>query len=105
MEMYRGRDDNIGSQYSGPLPWDNAAASSSLNEGFAASLGSRGSARGSIEPDIVDTNLALRSLSGSRRGSIGSRGPGSPAIPPSLADVPLDDSQLSGVSNSVSFIK
>lgn len=93
LEMYRGQDADIVGQHSGLLPWDNAAASSSLNEGFAPSLGRRGGARGSSEPDVADTSLALRSLSGSRRGSLGS---GSPAIPSSLADAPLDDFRLEG---------
>ena len=93
--MYRGQDADVRSQNSGLFPWDGAAPSSSLNEGFVGSVGSRGSGRRSLDVDIVDTNLALRSLSGSRRGSVSHRGAESPAIPASLADAPLDDFEFS----------
>lgn len=57
------------------------------------SMGSKGSGRKSVEVEVADTNLALRSLSGSRRGSVASsqRGAGSPIIPASLPDAPLDE--------------
>jgi len=102
LEFNRGQNIDFGTQNSGFLPWDNAAPSSSLNEGFAASVGGRGSGRRSFEPEMVDTNLALRSLSGSRRGSLISRA-GSPAIPGSLADAPLDDFEFPGESHASSF--
>lgn len=91
--MYRGQDAEPRSQLSGLLPWDNAAPSSSFDGGYVGSMGSKGSGRKSVEVEVADTNLALRSLSGSRRGSVASsqRGAGSPIIPASLPDAPLDD--------------
>lgn len=98
--MHRGINADGRSQQSGLFPWDGAAPSSSFHDGFVGSMANRGSRRGSVEIDVADTNVALRSLSGSRRGSItsGQRGIGSPALPASLADVPLDDFEFSGKS-------
>jgi len=81
------------SQHSGLLPWDNAAPSSSANEPFPGSMGSKGSHRRSF-PDVADTHIDLRSLSGSRRGSLAS-GQQSPGFPADLPDAPLEDYQLS----------
>jgi hypothetical protein len=93
IEMHRGRDMDFDSQHSGLLPWDNAAPSSSANEPFPGSMGSRGSHRRSF-PDVADTHIELRSLSNSHRGSLAS-GQQSPGFPADLPDAPLEDYRLS----------
>jgi hypothetical protein len=91
---------DFGSQHSGLLPWDNAAPSSSANEPFPGSMGSH---RRSL-PDVADTHIELRSLSGSHRGSLAS-GQQSPGFPADLPDAPLDDYRLSGTLLSPNVCK
>lgn len=104
LEIYRGADYELGSQNSGLLPWDNAAPSSSANEPFVGSISNKSSGRKSFIPEVADTNIDLRSLSGSRRSSVvlGQHSVDSPGFQAvDLPDAPLYDYQLSGARGGV----
>ncbi|PVF94566.1 hypothetical protein CPB86DRAFT_765649 [Serendipita vermifera] len=84
-----------GTQHSGLFPWDNAAPSSSNNEGIFGSIANSRSDRNISEHDIADTNIELRSLSGSRRGSFSLSQQGGPLVlPGDLPDNSIEDYRL-----------